>query len=170
MSEPDAFTVTPLGGAQEVGRSCYHIDLGDLDFLIDCGLRQSTPVSFPNFETLVNGQIDAVFLTHAHIDHIGGLPVLEREGYLADDAPIICTQPTAALAGTLLSDSLEIHQTDVERHGRTARYGEPDLEAVLDRLNTRKYMDGQKLLPHLSGTSTHGTSRRYHSSRSPKSA
>jgi Cft2 family RNA processing exonuclease len=142
MTDPDAFTVTPLGGAQEVGRSCYHVDLGDHDFLIDCGLRQSTPVSYPNFEALENGQIDAVFLTHAHIDHIGGLPILEHEGYLTDDAPIICTQPTSALASTLLWDSLNIHQTDCERDGRTPRYGEPDLEVVLDRLNTRNYGTG----------------------------
>jgi Cft2 family RNA processing exonuclease len=142
MSEPDPFTVTPLGGAQEVGRSCYHVDLAEHDFLIDCGLKQSTPVTYPNFETLDNGQIDAVFLTHAHIDHIGGLPVLEHEGYLTDDAPIICTQPTSALASTLLWDSLNIHQTECERTGRTPRYGEPDLEAVLDRFNTRNYGTG----------------------------
>jgi Cft2 family RNA processing exonuclease len=142
MTDLDSFTMTPLGGAQEVGRSCYHVQLGEIDVLVDCGLKQSSPVAFPEFESLSHCQIDAVFLTHAHIDHIGGLPVLEHDGYLADDAPIIATQPTAALASILLSDSLKIHEADAARHGEQQRYIEPDVEAVLDRLETRKYGTG----------------------------
>lgn len=141
MSTPAPFSVTPLGGAQEVGRSSYLVDIDDHTVLVDCGLRQSDPVTYPDFE-LLSDDLDAVFLTHAHIDHIGGLPLLEREGYLTDDAPFICTQPTATLANTLLSDSLEIHQSECERTGQTPRYGEHDVENVLDRLDTRKYGTG----------------------------
>lgn len=59
MTDSASFTMTPLGGAQEVGRSCYHVQLNELDILVDCGLKQSTPVAFPSFDALSPGQIDA---------------------------------------------------------------------------------------------------------------
>ena len=68
------FTVVPRGGAEEVGRSCYHLQVDDHDYLVDCGLKQSAPPEYPILRGVDPGQIDAVFITHAHIDHIGGLP------------------------------------------------------------------------------------------------
>lgn len=74
------FVVMPRGGASEVGRACYQVDVGNKRFLVDCGMGQTTPISYPNFQKLDRKSIDGVFLTHAHIDHTGGLPLLEHGG------------------------------------------------------------------------------------------
>ena len=80
---PDTpMVVTPRGGAREVGRSCYQLDTKHATYLVDCGLNQGTGEKFLELHGLAPEDIDAVFLTHAHIDHSGGLPVLEARGLL----------------------------------------------------------------------------------------
>ena len=131
--------VTPRGGAREVGRSCYQVDTKWGTYLVDCGLNQGTGGKFPDFRGLGPGDVDAVFLTHAHIDHCGGLPVLENRGLLADDAPILCTPPTAQLAQLLLEDSLTIHRRESNRLGTQQQFSEADVNAVYDRFEPLDY-------------------------------
>lgn len=135
--------VTPRGGAQEVGRSCYQVDVGDRTYLVDCGIKQSMPAEYPDFRGLDAGAIDAVFVTHAHIDHIGALPVAERRGLLADDAPIITTRPTDALASLLLNDSLKIHKLECGEFDRQQKFTKQEVRAVLDRIEGRVYGRGE---------------------------
>lgn len=135
--------VTPRGGAREVGRSCYQVDTEHATYLVDCGLNQGRGDQFPDFRGLKPEDIGAVFLTHAHIDHSGGLPVLEARGLFADDAPIIATPPTAAIARTLLLDSLKIHRRESQQSGRVQEFVEKDVEAVLDRFVTTDYGGGR---------------------------
>lgn len=125
--------VHPRGGAREVGRSCYQVETPAGTYLVDCGLNQGGGGQFPDFRGLATHAIDAVFLTHAHIDHTGGLPVLEHRNLLADDAPIISTQPTAALAHVLLHDSLKIHLEQTNQPGRQQQFTRTDVEDVLAR-------------------------------------
>lgn len=132
-------TVVPRGGAREVGRSCYHVMTADLDIIVDCGLKQGEGGQFPDLRDINQGQIDAVFLTHAHIDHSGGLPVLEHRGLLADDAPIITTRPTTALAHTLLHDSIKIHIEETERQGREQKFTRDDVHDVLERFTPKRH-------------------------------
>jgi metallo-beta-lactamase family protein len=80
-----------------------------------------------------------VFLTHAHIDHCGGLPVLENRGLLDDDAPIITTPPTAQIAHTLLEDSLKIHKHETRSSGKTQQFTQEDVKAVYDRFTPIGY-------------------------------
>ncbi len=89
--------VTPHGGAGEVGRSCYQDDTQHGRYLVDCGLNQGRDEKFPDFRGLPPQSVDAVFLTHAHVDHCGGLPVLENRNLLADDASIFVTPPRLRL-------------------------------------------------------------------------
>ena len=125
MSE---FEITPRGGVEEVGRSCSHVQAGDRDYLVDCGLKQSYTTEFPTFRGIEPGQIDAVFITHAHIDHIGGLPVAEQRGLIADEASIIMTRPTNALASIL--SSLRNLQCFLRiRHGSLIRDSPPPVTA-----------------------------------------
>ena len=143
LSKEVPLVVTPRGGAREVGRSCYQVDTEFSRFLVDCGLNQGSGDKFPDFRGLQPESVDAVFLTHAHIDHSGGLPVLEARGLLADDAPIITTPPTAAIARTLLKDSLKIHRQESRRPGRTQEFAKTDVEAVFERFTPVEYGGGR---------------------------
>jgi Cft2 family RNA processing exonuclease len=127
--------VHPRGGAREVGRSCYQVETPDGTYLVDCGLNQGSGGQFPDLRGLDSETIDAVFLTHAHIDHTGGLPVLEHRNLLAPDAKIICTQATAALTHLLLHDSLKIHLEESEKPGREQHFDRSDVENVLSRFD-----------------------------------
>jgi len=139
LDKESPLVVTPRGGAREVGRSCYQVDTEWATYLVDCGLNQGAGGQFPDFRGLETNDVDAVFLTHAHIDHCGGLPVLENRGFLADDAPIICTPPTAQVAQTLLEDSLKIHRRESNKPGRQQQFSETDVNAVYERFEPLDY-------------------------------
>ncbi len=141
-AEVEEVSVTARGGANEVGRSCYHVEIAGLDVLVDCGLRQTTPVTYPNFQGIKPESIDAVFVTHSHIDHTGALPLLEANNLLAEDASILATRPTATLTNVLLRDSLKLHKRDAEQRGMPQRFTQEDLSAVLDRFKGRPYGHG----------------------------
>lgn len=136
------FVIIPRGGAREVGRSCYQVETQQSTFLVDCGLSQSDSDIFPDFRGLSRGQVDGVFLTHAHVDHCGGLPVLEAESYLADDATIVMTEPTNDLARLLLEDSLKIHRQEAAHGDIEQRYEQSDFEAVCKRFEPVPYGGG----------------------------
>ncbi|HET7323425.1 MAG TPA: MBL fold metallo-hydrolase [Halococcus sp.] len=135
--------VTPRGGAREVGRSCYQVDTQFSTVLVDCGLNQGSGDSFPDFRGLQPGSVGAVFLTHAHIDHSGGLPVLEARGLLADDAPIIATPPTIAIAKLLLEDSLKIHRHESRHAGEEQQFEQVHVDTVFERFEPVDYGGGR---------------------------
>lgn len=137
------FAVLPRGGASEVGRSAYEVSVGDKTYLVDFGLGQTNPVSYPSFQQLKRESIDGVFVTHAHIDHTGSLPLLERGGYLKPEAKIYATQPTATLSDVLLYDSLKLHKMGVRDGDHEKRYDEEDVAAVLERFEPCEYGVGQ---------------------------
>lgn len=135
--------ITPRGGAREVGRSCYEVSTQFSTLLVDCGLNQGSGEKYPDFRGLQPGSVGAVFLTHAHIDHSGGLPVLEAKNYLADDAPIIATPPTIEIAELLLQDSLKIHRWESRHEGVEQQYDETHVEQVIDRFEPVDYGGGR---------------------------
>lgn len=135
--------VTPRGGDREVGRSCAQVDTEYGTYLVDCGLNQGADGDYPDFRGLGPESIDAVFLTHAHVDHCGGLPVLEARGFLNDEAPIVATPPTIDLATTLLEDSLKIHRRETNRTGETQRFSREDVSNVVERFEPVDYGGGR---------------------------
>lgn len=135
--------VTPRGGDREVGRSCYQVDTQHGRYLVDCGLNQGTGEKFPDFRGLDPQSVDAVFLTHAHVDHCGGLPVLENRNLLADDAPIITTPPTASIASLMLEDSLKIHRRETDASGAVQQFTSRDVTEVRERFQAVDYGGGR---------------------------
>ncbi len=99
------------GGAGEVGASCILVTLGERRILLDCGMRMKGD-SLPDLSTVQDaGGVDAIVLSHAHMDHSGSLPVLS-EAFPA--ARLYLTPPTLALIRVLLYDSLKIMAQEEE--------------------------------------------------------
>ncbi|MBD3336203.1 MAG: MBL fold metallo-hydrolase, partial [Candidatus Eisenbacteria bacterium] len=84
-----------LGGADSIGASSTLVELGSSRLLVDCGIRMGSAGgdALPHLEPLREvGPPDAIILTHAHLDHSGGLPVAARN---LPGIPVFCTPPTA---------------------------------------------------------------------------
>jgi len=115
-----------LGAAQNVTGSRYLVEAGGVRFLVDCGLYQEREFRERNWAPFVvpPATLDAVLLTHAHLDHCGLLPKLVREGF---KGKIYGTPATAEIAEIMLMDSAKIQQEDAEfkkkRHERDGRKG-----------------------------------------------
>ncbi|HJT83200.1 MAG TPA: beta-CASP ribonuclease aCPSF1 [Nitrososphaeraceae archaeon] len=116
-------SIVTLGGFGEIGRSCFLVITKESKVLLDCGiniLEEKSLNYFPRFD--ITGfpldEIDAVIITHAHIDHTGFLPYLFKYGYRG---PIYCTEPTLPLMTLLF---LDYHKN----HGL---YAEEDIENVI---------------------------------------
>ena len=115
-----------LGAARNVTGSRYLVEANDVRFLVDCGLYQEREFRGRNWEPFLipPDSIDAVLLTHAHLDHCGLLPKLGREGF---DGHVYCTAATSEIAKIILMDSANIQQEDAEfkrkRHQREGRRG-----------------------------------------------
>ena len=119
--------ITFLGGAREVGRSCYLLQTNESKILIDCGLNVSNIHQMPYLwvsETFPLDSIDAIVVTHAHLDHCGFLPVLYKFGYRG---PIYLTAPTRDLMVLLQEDFLEVS----EREGGIEIYKPSDIRKAL---------------------------------------
>ena len=111
-----------IGAAQEVTGSCTLLTVSDRHYLIDCGMEQGIDV-FQNIALPIPArEVDAVFLTHAHIDHSGMLPRLYKDGFRGI---IYTTEATAKLADIMLRDSAHIQMSEFEWKNRKAeRSGE----------------------------------------------
>jgi metallo-beta-lactamase family protein len=106
------------GAARTVTGSCFELEAAGQRVLIDCGMFQGTrTLEALNREKLPfdASRIDAVLLTHAHIDHSGLLPRLVREGF---GGPIWCTPATAELLAEMLPDSARIQEYETDRRNR----------------------------------------------------
>src|SRR5580704_8995623 len=111
-NRPNTPTVTFLGAAQSVTGSMHLLEAAGQRVLLDCGLyrgprdeARERNSRFPLEPT----SLDAVILSHAHIDHSGNLPNLIRQGF---DGPIYCTPATRDLIAVMLADSARIQEED----------------------------------------------------------
>lgn len=105
-------TVKFLGAAATVTGSRFLLNIGDFRVLFDCGLFQGLKeLRERNWEEfpVEPASIDAVIISHAHIDHTGYLPKLVREGF---KGPIYCTPPTADLMELMLTDAAKLQEED----------------------------------------------------------
>jgi len=131
-------SLTFLGAAGYVTGSRSLIEAGRSRVLVDCGMCQERENLCHNWDPFAvsPATVQAVLLTHAHLDHCGWLPKLVKEGFRGR---VYCTAPTIDIARILLSDSARIMQEDAEakrlrhqREGRRGPYPEAPLYSVQD--------------------------------------
>ncbi|MBQ1931589.1 MAG: MBL fold metallo-hydrolase, partial [Lachnospiraceae bacterium] len=120
--------VTFIGAAHEVTGSRTLIECGNSKILVDYGMEQGRN-EFENIDLPVPpSEIDCVFLTHAHIDHSGHLPLLYKQGFRGK---VYSTEATCSLCHIMLLDSAHIQESDVEWKNRKAkRAGRPEVEPL----------------------------------------
>ena len=107
--------ITFVGADHEVTGSCHYLEAAGKKILIDCGMEQGRD-DFENIPIPANpGDIDYVFLTHAHIDHSGNLPLLSAQGFKGH---IYATQATCDLCDIMLLDSAHIQEFEAEWRNR----------------------------------------------------
>lgn len=159
-------THTPLGAARTVTGSRHLIEIGGRRLLVDCGLYQERELTSRNWERfpVEPSELDAVLLTHGHLDHCGYLPKLVREGFTG---PIWATSATCDIVPILLADSAHLQEEDAafknKRHakeGRRSRHGEKvkplytadDVDPVLRLLRPVEYQHVQTVAPGITCT------------------
>ena len=110
--------ITFIGASHEVTGSCTLLECSGKNILIDCGLKQGAEI-YENIDIPVNiPDIDAVLLTHAHIDHSGKIPYLASMGF---SGKVYCTKATQKLCEIMLKDSAHIQEFEAEWRSRKAR-------------------------------------------------
>jgi len=141
--------LTSYGAAEEVTGSCHLIEVGDRKILLDCGLIQGRSRdelrNYDGFD-FDPATIDAVVLSHAHIDHSGRLPMLVRLGFKGS---IYTHEASADLCHVLLRDSASLNERDVQYKNKIRQrkgkplleplYSKQDVEQTLQRLKTVGY-------------------------------
>jgi metallo-beta-lactamase family protein len=127
------------GAAGDVTGSAYHVVTKDASVLVDCGFFQGKKEESAKNRRKANlegGRVDAVVLTHGHLDHIGRLPLLTRNGY---KGPIYATRPTLDIATMILKDSLGLQKQDLKRQNKKrAQQKLPPLEPLFEEPDVRK--------------------------------
>jgi metallo-beta-lactamase family protein len=144
-----------LGAAKTVTGSCYLLRVGEQTLLLDCGQMQGTRFDEQlNRVPLPVGKVDAVVLSHAHIDHSGRLPLLCKQGF---DGPIYAHRATTDLCAIMLRDAAHLHEKDAEWQNKKRRrkglasveplYTRDDAVAALRQLVGLEYDAPQEILP-----------------------
>lgn len=138
---------TMLGGFKEVGRSSTFIQTQHSNVLIDCGINPDTwdpsnAYPYLNAMNLALDQLDAVILSHAHLDHSGFIPYLFAYGF---DGPIYCTPPTRDLMALLCFDYLDV----IQKQGGKPPYGIKDVRKAISHCVVRQYHEVTDITPEI---------------------
>ncbi|MHC3380267.1 beta-CASP ribonuclease aCPSF1 [Haloarcula sp. H-GB5] len=147
MSDDEYVRITTLGSCREVGRAAFILSTPDTRILIDCGNKPGSNGEKPYldipeaFGAGTNG-IDAVVLTHAHLDHSALVPLLFEYGY---DGPIYCTEPTRDLMGLLTLDHLDTAADE----GRTPPYDSEMVREAIKHTIPLEYGDVTDIAPDI---------------------
>lgn len=123
--------ITFHGGAGSVTGANFLFESGETKFLVDCGLAQGRHnAEEDNWKPFAYdpASIPLLIVTHAHIDHIGRIPKLVKDGF---KGKILSTEATLAVAGPLLMDSMDLLRHDAIKHGREELYNEKDIHNAL---------------------------------------
>ncbi|MGH7175366.1 MAG: MBL fold metallo-hydrolase [Minisyncoccia bacterium] len=131
--------LTFCGGASTVTGSNFLVETDEAKVLIDCGLEQGSDFSVPEMYgpfPYEPKSVDALIVTHAHLDHVGRIPKLVKEGFAGK---IYSTPPTRDLAELILRDSANILAADARRRNLPLLYEGKDIEATFARWQGVEY-------------------------------
>lgn len=130
MIVDEKITITPLGAGNEVGRSCIHLKYIDKEFLLDCGVHPAyTGVSSLPFLDLIDlSKINAILVTHFHLDHAAALPFLTEK--TSFKGKVYMTHPTKAILKWLLNDYIRVINSSSDQDF----YTEQDLENCYSKI------------------------------------
>ncbi len=144
VSEGEKYVrVTTLGGFRQVGRSCSLLSTQDSKVMIDCGVDVSSDNGTPYLhlpEVLPFETLDAVVVTHAHLDHSGLVPLLYKYGF---DGPVYCTPPTRDMSTLLQMDYLKVAAADAKK----IPYSAENIRDMIKHCITMDYGDTTDITP-----------------------
>ena len=141
----------PVGGGDEIGASCYFIQVDGEKILLDSGIRLHSTTTFPRFEALYNHSLidgfwdlSAIFISHGHIDHIGSLPKVAEE---SPRVPIYTTLPTKQIMAlqyqSLFRDSNKAHKDSIDFNVKLLQ--NISIERVFNNVVPKKWGESIKL-------------------------
>ncbi len=128
----------PLGGAGEIGASCFYLNIDGAGIILDSGIhpQKSGLNALPNFDLLKDVEVDTVLLSHAHQDHIGSLPYLvRRHPYVR----IISTPQTRAIAELTLHNAVAILQEQLAGDTHLSPFSHDEVDLLIQSIEWRVY-------------------------------
>ena len=147
IASSEHVTIKTLGAFQEVGRSCLLVETAESKVLLDCGIHpgsRNTWEAYPRLDwaDVSPGDLDAIVISHAHLDHMGFLPAMYKYGY---DGPVYCTEPTLPLMTLLQNDFVKIAQIE----GGRLIYDQKDIRDVIQHAITLPYQTVTDISPDI---------------------
>tara|TARA_Y100000310_G_scaffold345406_1_gene464612 strand:- start:7212 stop:9116 length:1905 start_codon:yes stop_codon:yes gene_type:complete len=138
--------ITALGAARQVGRSCFLLQTPESSILLDCGQNVAAPddYAYPFFDApeLRIDQLDAVIVSHAHVDHSSLVPLLFKYGY---KGPVYCTAPTRDITSLLGLDIIGIAQKDA----KTPLYSSTEIKEMVKHTIILDYEEVTDITPDI---------------------
>jgi len=134
-----------LGSGRQVGRSCIFLQTPESRVLLDCGINVASdekPYPYLDAPEFDINELDAVVLSHAHIDHCGFIPYLFKFGYRG---PVYCTEPTRDVSALLMLDYIKIQRAD----GKDPIYDADDIKETMKHTITLEYEEVSDITPDI---------------------
>jgi len=131
------FSFLPLGGAGEIGASCFYLNIAGTGLILDCGMHpQKTGLaSLPSFDLITDMPVDFLLISHAHQDHLSALPFLvQRHPYIR----ILSTPQTRALAELTLHDSVSIWKEQINEE-EVKVYSHEEIDLLIQSIEYKAY-------------------------------
>jgi len=135
--------LTYLGSGRQVGRSCIFLQTPESRVLLDCGINVASadkPYPYLDAPEFDINELDAVILSHAHIDHCGFIPYLFKFGY---KGPVYCTEPTRDVSALLMLDYIKIQRAE----GQEPIYSSEDIKEMVKHTTTLEYDEVSDITP-----------------------